>query len=152
MQYLLKWLAGLVSAGLCLLPTAGLAAERTAEDVRAEFERAGYQVSMTGATGEGVGILFVVDDYEAVSVTTRVLMVHVYPDAAAADVARANGPNLVPGYGPSLWFDNVALVQTSWGEIDRRQSADWDQVAPTVAPNVDDDFAAILGPSTQVDL
>jgi hypothetical protein len=152
MQYLFKCLAGLVCAGLCLLPTIGLAAERSAEDVRAEFERAGYQASITGTTGEGVGILFVVDDYEAVAVNTRVLMALVYPDVASADLARAGGPILAPGYGQSTWIDNVALVQTTWGEIDRRQSADWAQTTPAAEPNVDDDFAAVLGPSTQADL
>ncbi len=60
----------------------------------------------------------------------RVLLVLVYADAAAAQLEHdraavrddypVNGsPHLVPGYGPGLWNDNVALVESTQTQLDR---------------------------------
>ena len=65
-------------------------------------------------------------------------MVLVYPDLETAQSERqradttANdegmptgdfGPRLVPGYGPSVWQANVAMVASSWGELNRQYQA-----------------------------
>lgn len=63
--------------------------------------------------------------------TDRVVMVLVYPDAAVADGERtraqaleATGSHLVPGYGPSAWHQNVALVESTQNELGRRFAAE----------------------------
>jgi hypothetical protein len=71
----------------------------------------------------------------------RVLMVLVYPSMAAATdarqmaesheqalnagdaVVRGSGPHLVSGYGPSVWNDNVAVVQSSELQLERLYDA-----------------------------
>jgi hypothetical protein len=51
----------------------------------------------------------------------RVLMVMVYPDTNAAQLARLQAErtneHLVVGYGPSTWQGNVALVQTTASQL-----------------------------------
>ncbi len=58
----------------------------------------------------------------------RVLMLLIYPDTAAAQTARTQAlvhdpgqaePHLIEGYGPSVWSDNVALVETTQSDLDR---------------------------------
>jgi hypothetical protein len=60
----------------------------------------------------------------------RVLLVLVYSDAAAALLERdralirddypVNGnPHVVTGYGPGVWSDNVALVQSTQSQLNR---------------------------------
>ena len=58
-------------------------------------------------------------------------MVIVYADAASADAAHQDGAHLVPGYGPSVWQGNVALVQTTRGELARRYAAEVNANDPT---------------------
>ena len=36
------------------------------------------------------------------------------------NVSATSGPHLVPGYGPSAWFRNVAMVATTVQELRRR--------------------------------
>jgi hypothetical protein len=62
-------------------------------------------------------------------------MVLVYPDVATADLERSgavandaatagNGPHLIPGYGYSMWRENVALVESTTGELARQFTAE----------------------------
>jgi hypothetical protein len=45
----------------------------------------------------------------------RMLLVQVYPDQAPTVLL----PRLVPGYGPPVWFQNVALAEASNVELAR---------------------------------
>jgi hypothetical protein len=58
----------------------------------------------------------------------RVVLLMIYPDAAAARTARMQAlahdavqaePHLVEGYGPSVWTGNVAMVESTQSELDR---------------------------------
>jgi hypothetical protein len=102
------------------------AAEMTVDQVQAEFSRAGLKADRVSPRIEGLGIVFVTDHWQQQAPDARVLMVLVYPDAAAAAEAReraGDGAHLVPGYGPSVWLDNVALVQSTWGVLEARYMA-----------------------------
>ena len=77
----------------------------------------------------------------------RVLMVLVYPDLATAQAERSRaqareaseltgaatsdiGPHLVPGYGPSTLVGNVALVESTMGQLGQLYSAQHAQDDP----------------------
>ena len=81
------------------------------------------------------------------------------------------GPRLVPGYGESVWRQNVALVQSSQSALNRLFAAplDRDTAAmvgftdmenqPTLQPltstamqAVDPEFVALLSDRTRIDL
>jgi hypothetical protein len=86
------------------------------EHVRGAYSSAGYQVSTPlnwGWTSPSVSSFRVQD-----TPSGRVLMVLVYPDAAAAHAAQSQA-RLVSGYGPSTWNGAVAVVQTTQAELDR---------------------------------
>jgi hypothetical protein len=107
--------------------------------------------------------------------TGRVVMVLVYPDAvsAQAESSRAeaheaaatsegltpdHGPHLVPGYGWSLWWHNVAMVESTRQELARTYAAELDSdslsmlgaakvTAPTplqVTSAIDFDIVAVI--------
>jgi hypothetical protein len=65
----------------------------------------------------------------------RVLMVMVYPDSGIANAERARVQawgadktgRLVPGFGPSAWDGNLALVESSRSELARMYGADQDR-------------------------
>jgi hypothetical protein len=74
-------------------------------------------------------------------------MVLVYPDLATAQaersLARAHqasdstyasmsdiGPRVVPGYGPSTWLGNIALVESTLGQLGQLYSAQHTQDDP----------------------
>ena len=125
---------------LVLLCPAGAAAQSTVpadhtlDQVRSQFQRNGYDV------GQALHFdwmsppvtSFQVRDGRGRADSDRVLMVLLYPDSAAARSAHLqaqmrddteqnrsltysdeHGPRLVPGYGESVWLQNVALVQSS---------------------------------------
>jgi len=105
----------------------------SAEQVQAEFARAGYQVDQAVQwtwSSPGLTTFRVLD-----SDTDRVLMVFVYPDQAAADTAREQAgrfeadqnPRLIAGYGPSQWQANVAMVQSSESRLRRMAGADYER-------------------------
>jgi hypothetical protein len=131
-----SFLRGLVVAG-CLWPLAGAALAQdlpstgptlTVDEARGAFASAGYQVGQTLTwdwTSPPVSSFHVHD-----LASGRVLMVLVYPTAAAAQTERrqalahepgllGGNPHLIPGYGQSLWSGNVALVQTTQSQIER---------------------------------
>ena len=105
----------------------------TVDQVHQAFTTAGYRVDHVAAwgwTSPPVTSLEVRD-----SAGERVLMVLVFASGAAAQSARrqarANepaptmgdsrtipGPHLVPGYGPSLWSNNIAIVQTTSADLE----------------------------------
>ena len=118
----------------------------TASEVRALFVSQGYRAEgqVTWWTNH-VTSFSVFDPTEQASPTARIIMVLVYPDIAtalversraeaseAAETARAftdtHGPHLVPGYGFSTWRDNVAVVQTTQGDLQRRFSEELDWI------------------------
>ena len=60
-------------------------------------------------------------------------MVIVYPDTAAAQSAQHKDAHLVPGYGPSVLQGNVALMQSTRTELERRYVAELNSDDPTFA-------------------
>jgi hypothetical protein len=94
----------------------------------------------------------------------RVLIVLVYPDNDSAHMApvrteAAGGPELVPGYGPGVWLDNIAVVQSNVGELNRRHEADLDcDMGRVAAESIsrpkaeDDDVVTALSGADRVDL
>jgi hypothetical protein len=118
----------------CLAPSTARAQEAlSAEYVQALFSDHGYIVeapiewSWTSPRSTTFRVRDVASD--------RVLMVFVYPDSATAiaelmkaqtrdDASLSQGPRLIRGYGPSSWWQNVALVQANETELNRFLAAD----------------------------
>jgi hypothetical protein len=129
------WLAfGVISAIASLTPHVADAQSSptgllSADRIRLEYVSQGFQVDtpITWWTNDGVTTLHVTD-----SITDRVLTVLVYPDLATAASEKATvqaqeatgGAHLVPGYGISVWRQNVALVQSTTGDLNRRYVAE----------------------------
>jgi hypothetical protein len=126
----------------CLWPAAAgaqsaPAAALTVEDMRTQFASQGYQVSapITWWTSDHVTTFTVADGPEHTGGQGRVVMVFVYPDLATAQAEReraqsresVDAPHLVPGYGPSTWQANVALVQSTQQELQRQYAAQVDR-------------------------
>jgi hypothetical protein len=116
-------LAAGLAAALCLWPVAAMAQDApptsgpTVEQVRGAFAGAGFQVDSAinwDWTAPPVSTFRVHDSAEG-----RELMVLVYPNAAAAQLASNHGPRLVIGFGESVWRGNVALVQSTQAELNR---------------------------------
>jgi hypothetical protein len=110
-------ISGLV-AGLCLAPQSLAAQELTPDQVTAAFSRAGFDVEAptrwTWISPPHTTLR--VHDRAA----GRVVLVLVYSDTATATAEQFKAhARLVPGYGPSAWHENVALVQASQPELDR---------------------------------
>jgi hypothetical protein len=101
------------------------------DQVRNEFVADGYQVGAPIGwwTNNHITTFTVTDGSEQ---NGRVAMVLVYPDAATAEseVAMADqssdpaGPHLVPGYGPALVRDNVAIVESTQQELNQRYATE----------------------------
>jgi hypothetical protein len=137
------------SAFLSLWPLAAGAqpapsADMTVDQVREAFLSQGYQVDepVPWWTTNHVTTFTVSDASD--QGTGRVLMVLVYPDTATAvaelDKAEAReaadtteqptisgGPHLVPGYGPSVWRQNVALIESTQHELSQQYAAQLDR-------------------------
>jgi hypothetical protein len=122
-----------VAVGLCPVSAAATAQDSqpvsdsnlTVEQARAAFTSTGFQVDQPlnwAWTSSPVTTFQIHDPARA-----RVVMVLVYPNAPAAKTERlqaqaheqlltpglvAAEPHLVPGYGPSIWRGNLAMVQT----------------------------------------
>src|SRR5262249_20688474 len=102
---------------------------QTVEQARQAFSGAGYTVD-AAHTWDWTSPSF--SSFQVHDTTRdRVLIVLVYPSAAAAETARLQaasheqslnggeevGPHLVIGYGPSTWSGNVAMVQTTGSNL-----------------------------------
>jgi hypothetical protein len=101
----------------------------TVEQTRDAFVAAGYQVD-TATTWDWTSppvTSFTVHDQNG----GRVVMVLVYPGAAAAELARSEAAlqdqHLVVGYGPGAWNGNVALVQSTETQLQRAYQAQADR-------------------------
>jgi hypothetical protein len=116
----------------------------TSAEVRAQFAECGYDVGNSGSASNGPYI--VVQDPAAAGVRdtdARVLMAIVYRDLESANGAHSrahhdaehrlgelmpfsndNGPQLLPGYGGSVWRGNVALVESSSRTLNSMYSYD----------------------------
>jgi hypothetical protein len=127
----LRALVSALIAALWLAPLSLAAQELTPDQVAATFSQAGFEVEMPIAwtwTSPAHTTMRVHD-----RATGPVLMVLVYHDSAAARAERLKaqaraagagveaegGPRLVRGYGPSSWWQNVALVQASQQDLNR---------------------------------
>jgi hypothetical protein len=119
----IRSLAAGLAAAVCLWPVAASAQDApqtsspTVEQIRGVFAGAGFQVDSAlnwDWTSPAVSTFRVHDASQG-----RELMVLVYPDTAAAQIASSQGSRLVVGYGESVWRGNVALVQTTQAELDR---------------------------------
>jgi hypothetical protein len=135
----------------------------TTEQVRASFVRNGYATdSPIYWQSSGLTTFFVQDAPE------RVLLVLVYPDIARAEeehrMAHAqeeaelgtpiafsdeHGPELMPGYGRSSWWHNVALVQanpraTDEVQVDRVRTGASRRTELKVLRSVDPDLVVAL--------
>jgi hypothetical protein len=111
----------------------------TADQVRAQFISAGYQVDAPTTWWTNGSTTFLVHDPLGQSDSNaRIVMVLVYPDLETAHAERQRtdaapsgagmpgsdfGPRLVPGYGPSVWQGNVAMVEATFGELNRQYQA-----------------------------
>jgi hypothetical protein len=113
------------------------------DQVRDDFSSQGYQVNgpITWWTNNHVTTFTVFDRAQQPGQSSRVLMVLVYPDIATAQaeidkaqareavehpdqLTGATGPHLVPGYGPSLVRQNVALVESTQQELNQQYAAE----------------------------
>jgi hypothetical protein len=109
----------------------------SADQVRSTYVDHGFQTSQPITWWTNNTTTFTVEDpTELNSPSARVLMVIVYPDSRQAAAAQQNGTQLVQGYGPPTWQGNVALVQTTRGELARRYQAEVDQNDPTAMANI----------------
>ena len=104
----------------------------TPEQVQADYLAQGFRTSTPQKWWTNGSTTFTVEDpTEQNSPSARTLMVIVYPDLASADAERRDGARLVPGYGPSVWQGNVALVQTTRAELARRYALEVNGNDPT---------------------
>jgi hypothetical protein len=133
------------SAVMAIVPTSSAGAQSlgvvTPEQVRNDYLAQGFVTSQPITWWTDGSTSFVVEDpAERTSPAARVLMVIVYPDGTVAQAAQQKDAHLVPGYGPSLVQGNVALMQSTKGELERRYAAELDSNDPTFAgvpnPNV----------------
>jgi hypothetical protein len=100
-----------------------------ADQIGSDYVSQGFRVDMpiTWWTNDGVTTIHVTD-----SSTNRVLMVLVYPDIATAADEKATvqaqeeigGEHLVPGYGISVWRQNVAVVECTTEDLNRQYVAE----------------------------
>lgn len=120
----------------------------SADQVRDEFASVGYEVGTSVNWTWSTPGLTTFQVREPAS--ARVLMVLVYPDMATATAERARAarfdgdlsPSLIPGYGPSTWRDNVALVQSSEYELQRMLAPDYElEMRAVVRPTSHDELA-----------
>jgi hypothetical protein len=105
------------------------------DQVRAQYLERGFEISAPTTWWTNGATTFIVQDpSEHNSPSARVLMVIVYPDVATANAERSSrGEHLVPGYGPSVWQGNVALMQSTHDEQARRYAAEVSRDDPTFA-------------------
>src|SRR5579864_1284778 len=109
-------------------------ASMSVDDVRESFISSGFQVDRPHAW------TWMNPPFTSLQVrdpaSQRVLMLMIYPDSAAAKTARSQAlahepgqaePHLIEGYGPSVWSDNVALVETTQSELDQLSQARSDE-------------------------
>jgi hypothetical protein len=115
----------------------------TADQVRNQFISQGFQADAPVTWYTTNATSFRVYDTRE-SAAGRVLMVLVYPDLATAQSERSqaeaheatdalssgSGPHLVPSYGPSTWLGNVALVESTWGQLAQMYAAEHAQDDP----------------------
>jgi|SRR5947209_6187243 len=142
MNQAIRALAAGLAAAACLWPVAAAAQDvpqtngPTVEQVRGAFTGAGFQVdaALNWDWLSPPQSTFRVHD----PARGRELMVLVYPDAAAAQIASSRGSPLVVGYGESVWRGNVALVQTTQAELDRmfQLQIDRDNGVLSIQPSV----------------
>ena len=108
----------------------------TPEQVRTQFLSEGFQTSEPIKWWTNGSTSFTVEDpTEQNSPSARVLMVIVYADADSAAVERHDGAHLVPGYGPSVFQGNVALMQSTRSELSRRYATELNANDPTYVPS-----------------
>jgi hypothetical protein len=147
-------------------PSSGLPAER----VRAELQNAGYVADQPMHwSSSGLTTFFVQDPAERASPNPRVVMVLVYPDVAAAEAAHLQahadaeaaqartlpysdnfGPLMIPGYGPSAWRGNVAMVESTFADLARMYSSEYEGYYANVNDGVDSRLATHV-PTMAVD-
>jgi phage-related tail fiber protein len=118
------------------------AAGASPQTVREHFAACGYAVQGAPVT-RGTAYLAVRDPTPLVSDDYRVSMIIVYTSQAAADAAHThahtaaqaetsvrwpysvdNGPQLLPGYGGSVWRNNLAIVQSSLRQLNSMVTED----------------------------
>ena len=133
------------SAVVAMVPMTSAGAQplaaMTPEQVRNDYIAQGFVTSQPLTWWNDGSTSFVVEDpSERSSPAARVVMVIVYPDAAVAQSAQQQNDHLVPGYGPSILQGNVALMQSTRTELERRYAAELNSDDPTFAgvpnPNV----------------
>jgi hypothetical protein len=134
-----SFLFAAATAVVALAPTTSAGAqsvagpELSAEQVRAQYLEHGFAAGAPITWWTNGSTSFTVQDpTEQNTPSARVLMVIVYPDTATAEAERSShGEHLVPGYGPSVWQGNVALMQTTRDELARRYAAEVNRDDPS---------------------
>ncbi len=132
----LRSLSAVFASGIVALSAApfvasaqsALPSDLSADQVRGEFVAAGYQVTspLNWWTNNHVTTFTVSDGSQQ---NDRIVMVLVYPDAATAQAETAgsdqlSGPRLVPGFGPAMLRQNVALVESTRQELSQQYTAE----------------------------
>jgi len=118
----------IVAFGAAPFAASAQSTDLTVDRVRSEFVADGYQVSapLNWWTNNHVATFTVSD---ASGQNDRIVMVLVYPDTATAQTETAGsdqlaGPRLVPGYGPALVRQNVALVESTQQALSQRYTSE----------------------------
>lgn len=153
-----SFLFAAATAVVALAPMTSAGAQSAAEpqlspeQVRAQYLEHGFQASAPITWWTNGSTSFTIQDpTEQDSPSARVLMVIVYPDVASAEAERSShGVHLVPGYGPSVWQGNVALMQTTRDELARRYTTEVSRDDPSfvgtgVEPEVMADPSYLVG-------
>jgi hypothetical protein len=132
----LRSISAVFASGIVALSAAPFAAnaqsapatDLSVDQVRAEFIADGYEVGapLNWWTNSHLTTFTVSDGSQA---NDRVVMVLVYPDSATAHAETAGadamtGPRLVPGFGPALVRQNVALVESTRQELSQQYTAE----------------------------
>jgi hypothetical protein len=141
------------SAVIAVVPLTSVGAQSvsgpalTPEHVISQYQAQGFQTSQPITWWTNGSTTFTVEDPADQS---SVVMVIVYPDAATAQADRRDGAHLVPGYGPTIFQGNVALMQTTRAELARRYAAELNSNDPSYVRSAAAEIVA--EPSTAVGL
>ncbi len=149
-------LCAAASAVVAIVPMTSAGAQSldvmTPEQVRNDYIAQGFVTSEPITWWTDRSTSFIVEDPAAqASPAERVLMVIVYPDAAVAQAAQSKGSHLVPGYGPAVIQGNVALMQSTRTELQRRYAAELNRDDPTYV-GVQNPTVAVEEPNYRVAL
>jgi hypothetical protein len=145
-------LVGLALGPIAARAQAGVSTSLTPDQVRSAFVLAGYTADQPLTWDWLSPPLTSFHAYD--QRRGRVLVVRVYPDLFSAKLAAS--PHAAPGYGPTMWFENVALAAACEDDLARLADVDVHrQVGTSETPHpgatmdlpkpvLDDDLLSVL--------